>query len=89
MGVQAINPPVVLEDRTIHKYRINHVSIHIVPLDDNGIDELGRHSIDLKEADIEANAQIEAQLINIVRTALASLTSKDQLMSDEKIILSG
>ena len=75
MSVKDLAKTITVEGRAIAKFRVNFASISIVPLGADGITELGHDVLDLKEAQIEADAKLRVELERVAATKLAALKS--------------
>lgn len=86
MSVADLGQDVKLVDRTIRKYRVNHISISICPLEADGIKECGHDIINLKEAEIDADADLLAELQRVCAIKLKALKSVDDI-ADPRILV--
>jgi len=86
MSVADLGQDVKLEDRTIRKYRVNHLSISICPLTSDGITECGHDIINLKEAEIDADAALLAELQRVCAAKLKALKSIEEIADPRSFV---
>ena len=86
MSVKDMTTNKVLSDRTIAKFRVNFVSISIVPLASDGIGEVGHDVVDLKEDEIDADAKLLAELQRIAEAKLKALTKPEDMLDKDSTL---
>lgn len=79
MSVADLGQDVKLVDRTIRKYRVNHISISICPLTSDGITECGHDVVNLKEAEIDSDAALLAELQRVCAAKLKALKTVEDI----------